>query len=50
MTTIDETGRLEIPLEIRQQLGLAALQSLSSENVRLGGLVPYHSINYVYGY
>jgi DNA-binding transcriptional regulator/RsmH inhibitor MraZ len=29
--TIDETGRLEIPLEIRQQLGLTAAQSLNLE-------------------
>jgi bifunctional DNA-binding transcriptional regulator/antitoxin component of YhaV-PrlF toxin-antitoxin module len=28
---IDETGRVEIPLEIRQQLGLTAPQSLNLE-------------------
>jgi bifunctional DNA-binding transcriptional regulator/antitoxin component of YhaV-PrlF toxin-antitoxin module len=28
---IDDTGRLEIPLEIRQQLGLTAEQSLNLE-------------------
>ncbi len=29
--TIDETGHLEIPLEIRQQLGLTSSQSLNLE-------------------
>lgn len=29
--TIDETGRLEIPLEIRQQLGITVTQSLNLE-------------------
>jgi bifunctional DNA-binding transcriptional regulator/antitoxin component of YhaV-PrlF toxin-antitoxin module len=29
--TIDDTGRLEIPLEIRQQLGLTTEQSLNLE-------------------
>jgi bifunctional DNA-binding transcriptional regulator/antitoxin component of YhaV-PrlF toxin-antitoxin module len=31
--TIDTTGRLEIPLEIRQQLGITIAQSLSLEVV-----------------
>jgi bifunctional DNA-binding transcriptional regulator/antitoxin component of YhaV-PrlF toxin-antitoxin module len=31
--TIDETGCLEIPLEIRQQLGITIAQSLSLEIV-----------------
>jgi bifunctional DNA-binding transcriptional regulator/antitoxin component of YhaV-PrlF toxin-antitoxin module len=31
--TIDTTGRLEIPLEIRQQLGITTAQSLSLEVV-----------------
>ena len=36
---IDDTGKLEIPLEIRQQLGITTAQSLNLE-VRQGCIIP----------